>query len=74
VAVQVANGRVLRSTSKLVQDVWSIQGYQFQSTLKVIPLPFYDIIVGKDWLQEHSPMKIDWLQKWMIINCSGVSV
>jgi hypothetical protein len=23
-----------------------------------------------DWLEVYSPMKIDWLHKWMIINCS----
>jgi hypothetical protein len=69
--VQVANGQVLKSTSEIVQAVWSIQGYQFQTTLKVIHLPFYDMIVGMDWLEEHSPIKIDWLHKWMIINWSG---
>jgi hypothetical protein len=24
--------------------------------------------------EAHNPMKIDWLNKWMLINCSGSSV
>jgi hypothetical protein len=30
-----------------------------------LPLSFYDIIVGMDWLERFSPMKVDWKLKWM---------
>jgi hypothetical protein len=42
--------------------------------LKLIPLPYYDIILGIDWLQKHSPMNIDWLHKWMILQSSGGTI
>jgi hypothetical protein len=42
--------------------------------LRVIPLPYYDMVVDMDWLEAHNPMKIDWLNKWMLINCVGSSV
>jgi hypothetical protein len=51
-----------------------IQGVQFSSDLKVLSLPYYDIIVGMDWLARHSPMKIDWLNKWVVINHEGSPV
>jgi len=25
------------------------------------------MIVGMDWMQHYSPMRVDWLQKWMVI-------
>jgi hypothetical protein len=42
--------------------------------LKLIPLPYYDIILGIDWFQKHSPMNIDWVNKWMILQSDGVSI
>jgi hypothetical protein len=51
---------------------WSIhQGTQFVTDLKVLPLPYYDMIIGMDWLEWHSPMKVDWLSKWIVINHKG---
>jgi hypothetical protein len=38
--------------------VWSIQGYEFHSNLKVLPLASYDMILGMDWLEAFSPMKV----------------
>ena len=42
--------------------------------MKVIPLSHYDIIVGMDWLETFSPMKVHWKQKWMSIPYQGTSV
>jgi hypothetical protein len=71
---QVANGQVIRCSSELKQARWSIQGYEFATDLKILPLPYYDLIIGLDWLEVHSPMKIDWLHKWMVINLNGEEV
>lgn len=46
---------------------WSVQNYHFHSTLKVLELGLYDMIVDMDWLQAFSPMKIHWEQKWLLI-------
>jgi hypothetical protein len=37
-------------------------------------LPYYDVILGVDWLQTYNPMQIDWLNKWMVINFDGTSI
>jgi hypothetical protein len=59
VRVQVANGQVLQCSSVLQAAEWSVQGITFVSDLKVLPLPYYDMIIGMDWLECHSPMKVD---------------
>jgi hypothetical protein len=74
VFVQVVNSQTLRSATKIQKAEWSIQGHMFVSDLKELPLPYYDVIVGIDWLEAHSPMKIDWLNKWDILNCAGTVV
>jgi hypothetical protein len=42
--------------------------------LKLLSLPYYDMILEIDWLEKHSPMKVDWLNKWMMISHHGASV
>lgn len=65
--VQVANGSQLSCTHQIVDASWSISGVSFTSTLKVLPLSTYDLIIGMDWLEQHSPMLIHWAQKWLSI-------
>jgi hypothetical protein len=40
----------------------------------VLPLGSFDIILGMDWLQAFSPMKINWKSKWMSIPYGSKSV
>jgi hypothetical protein len=65
--VKVADGNNIVCTEELRCAEWSVQGHNFHSTLRVLPLGSYDMIVGMDWLEAFSPMKVDWLQKWMKI-------
>jgi hypothetical protein len=65
VKVQVANGELLHCTHQLSNQLWGIQGYSFNTTLKIIPLKGYDVILGMDWLGTHSPMEIHWADKWL---------
>jgi hypothetical protein len=65
--VQVANGSHLSCHHQLVNVDWSISGVSFSATLKVLQLSNYDLIVGMDWLEKHSPMLIHWSQKWLTI-------
>lgn len=48
VKVQVANGELLHCTHQLPKQLWGIQGHSFHTTLKIIPLTGYDVIVGMD--------------------------
>ncbi|KAK3157949.1 hypothetical protein QOZ80_2AG0130640 [Eleusine coracana subsp. coracana] len=74
ISVQVANGEILSVSSEIINAAWSIQGCQFQSDLKVLPLSSYDMILGYEWLETFSPMKIHWGHKWMVIPYHGQSV
>jgi hypothetical protein len=65
---------VLHSVSELLQAQWSIQGMSFVYDLGVLPLPYYDMIVSMDWLESHSPMRVDWLNKWMAVTQNDRSV
>lgn len=67
VSVQVADGGSISCYQELSMAVWSVQGYEFHSNLKVLPLGSYDMIIGMDWLDAFSPMKVHWAQKWMMI-------
>lgn len=44
--VNVANGNVLLCSVELPNAQWLVQDMNFCSTFKVLPLPFYDIILG----------------------------
>lgn len=74
VQVQVADGARLNCFQQLIGAKWSVQHCTFTSDFRVLPLSSYDIILGMDWLVCHSPMKVHWLQKWMIIPYQESSV
>lgn len=68
--VRVANGEVLYCKHELDCPVW-ISGHGFKISLKVLPLDCYDIILGIDWLEAHSPMEVDWRKKWLSFEYQG---
>jgi hypothetical protein len=50
IKVQVANGQVITCTSELKQSSWTIQHVEFVTDCKLLPLPYYNVISGIDWL------------------------
>lgn len=70
-SVQVANGSRLQCTHEMVQTTWSLGGCEFQTTLRVLPLQTYDLIVGMDWLEQYNPMWVHWADKSLIISYKG---
>lgn len=74
VQVRVANGEILQCTHELPDcPVW-ISGHAFKISLKILPLSCYDVILGIDWLASHSPMEVDWKQKWLSFSYMGERV
>jgi hypothetical protein len=65
--VQVANGGLLSCDKVVHHAVWSIQGCEFSQDLRVLPLPTFDLILGMDWLEFYSPMKVHWQHRWLCI-------
>lgn len=72
--VVVANDNSLHCSTQLADCIWSTQGVTFQTDFKVIPLQYYDIIVGMDWLENFSPMEIHWKNKWMLLPYNNTKV
>jgi hypothetical protein len=72
--VKVANGDKLQCKVHFLQAAWSMQGYQFCTDFKVLPLQHYDMILSYEWLEHFSPMKVHWGAKWMIFPYEHQSV
>ena len=74
VSVKVANGGVMQCVAMLPSCAWTMQGYSFAQDLRVLPLHTFDMILGMDWLERFSPMKVHWGNKWMMIPYQGSSI
>lgn len=72
--VKVANGNVLQCHQQITKAEWSVQGVSFCSTLKLLPLPYYDLVLGMDWLEQFSPMSVDWKHKWISLPYQGQTI
>lgn len=67
----IAGGDTLTSSTVAPKLTWWTQGHTFVQDMKVLPLGSYDLIVGADWLEEHSPMWVHWHKKWMKFTHEG---
>lgn len=61
--VKVANGGQMWCSLELPAGEWWVQRHQLCTNLKVLPLKCYDVILGMDWLEAHSPMEVHWKLK-----------
>lgn len=68
IKVRIADGGILHCNKEIVDCLWLVQGQSFLTSLKVLPLGSYDVILGMDWLEQHSPMKVDWRAKTLQFN------
>ena len=57
-SVEVAGGGRLVSTSLLHQVPWTVDGCTFYSEFRTLPLANFDVVIGMDWLEDHSPMRL----------------
>lgn len=63
--VQIADGGQLQCSLVIPQCSWWTQGNSFKTDFRLLPLGTYDVILGMDWLEQFSPMQIDWSHKWL---------
>ncbi|CAO2206554.1 unnamed protein product [Urochloa humidicola] len=71
VTVTAANGGKLASSAIVPELTWWTQGHTFSSAARVLELNHYDIILGMDWLENHSPMWVHWRRKRMRFTYKG---
>lgn len=69
--VRIANDGTLHCNKEILNCKWLVQSVEFCSDLKVIELGCYDVILGMDWLEKHSPMTIHWGHKVMSFDLTG---
>lgn len=74
VSVKVANGQLLQCVSYLPAASWVTNNVEFQSDLRILPLSSYDMILGLDWLEQFSPMRVHWQHRWLSIPYKGSTV
>ena len=61
----VADGGSVSYSGLVEQLQWWTQGHCFTQDMRVLALGSFDIILGVDWLDDHSPMWVHWQQKKM---------
>lgn len=59
----------------MIQNLqWLVQGHSFISSLGILPLKCFDMILGEDWLETVSPMWVHWAKKIMRFTYQGQRV
>lgn len=58
IQVTVANGAKLQSYQMVSNFTWWSLGNTFSNDTRVLTLPYYDLVLGMDWLEKYSPMWI----------------
>lgn len=65
VQIKITDGGTMQCDRSIPNCNWWIQGCSFRTEFRVLQLGGYDAILGMDWLEQFSPMKVDWVQKWL---------
>lgn len=73
-SVKIADGATILCTHEILNCEWSVQGILFTTTFKILPLKCYDAILGIEWLENYSPMQVQWKRKWLCFSYQGTSV
>ena len=71
---KAADGGLMLCDQKVTQLPWFIQGHKFVSNAKVLPLKCYDLVLGEDWLEDCSPLLIDYKLKTMQFMYQGKTI
>jgi hypothetical protein len=71
IRVKVADDRQHTCTKEIHSCAWSTQGHEFSTDFKLLQLGAFDVLLGQDWLYQHSPMYIDWPTKRLEISDNG---
>lgn len=69
--VKVSDGGHIQFSHILKAAEWTVQAYTFYTDFLAFPLSTYDVVIGMDWLEKFSPMKINWKDKWISLPYQG---
>lgn len=65
--VVVAGGGVILSGSHIPSTEYSINGQKFHNSFKILQLKGYDVVLGCDWIYQHSPISLDLKTRRLVI-------
>jgi hypothetical protein len=71
VQVAIAGGAKLTTDSAAEALIWWTQGHTFITDARVLSLGAYDMVLGMDWIEAHSPMWVHWQRKRMKFSHQG---
>lgn len=71
VQLMAADGSPMVCDQRIPNLQWTAQGHTFVSSIGVLPLRCFDMILGADGLEEHSPMWVHWARKTMRFTSGG---
>jgi predicted amidophosphoribosyltransferase len=74
VSVTVANGQKITSDQQVSDFTWWTQGHTFTHSARVLPISCFDLVLGMDWLEAHSPMWIHWKRKLLRFTHNGTRI
>jgi hypothetical protein len=60
-----ADGGPMVCSQRVEELQWTIQRHTFVSSVGILPLKSFDMILRQDWLESHSPMWVHWAHKEM---------
>lgn len=69
--VTIADGSKVISRRICSEFTWEMQGHKFTCPMRIIKLGGCDMVLGGDWLKEHSPIEIDYNDVKISINNQG---
>jgi len=69
-----ADGSPMICQEKIEKLQWHAQGHSFTSSVGILPLKCFDMILGQDWLESCSPMWVHWAKKLMKFTYQGCRV
>lgn len=72
--ILVAGGGMISSSTKTEQLSYTVQGHPFERVFQLIPLKGFDVILGADWIYDHSPISLDLKQRVLWVTCKGQQV
>jgi len=72
--VAAANGTNMLSETACLACPYSIQEHAFSSDFKILEVHGYDIILGADWIYNHSPVGLDLRTRQFSLNHYGTKI
>ncbi|KAK3041208.1 hypothetical protein RJ639_028468 [Escallonia herrerae] len=72
--VTIANGTKISNSALCRGLKWTMQGHDFCSDMKVLPLGCYDMVLGVEWMVENNPVSFDYQKRKVTVVKEGKMV